>query len=74
MGDARNVQIGLIALKKSLDLTPMLWLRDEFEQAIHSQPAHLPGGGHYRLEFCQFPEVLGGCCEDKFVLNAAWTA
>ena len=34
----------------------------------------LADGGHQRLEFCQFPEVLGGGSERKFVLDAAWAA
>ena len=32
------------------------------------------GGGHHWLKFCQFPEVLGGSCESKFVLDAAWSS
>lgn len=27
---------------------------------------------YHRLAFGQFPEVLGGCCEGKFVSDAAW--
>ncbi len=69
-----HVRFGLIALKKSADLAPVLRLPDRLERAIHSQPAHLSGDGHHRLELCQFPEVLGCGCEGKFVLNAAWTA
>ena len=34
--------------------------------------ADLCGGGDYWLELGQFSEVLGGCCEGKLVLNAAW--
>lgn len=25
-----------------------------------------------RKDLCQFAEVLGGCCEEKFVICAAW--
>lgn len=31
-------------------------------------------GGHQRLEFCEFPKVLGDCCEGKFILDAVWAA
>jgi hypothetical protein len=59
-------------LKKSADLASTLWLRDDLERAVYSLPAHLRGGGHNRFEFCEFPEVLGGCGESKFVLDTTW--
>ncbi|KIN69465.1 hypothetical protein Z948_3207 [Sulfitobacter donghicola DSW-25 = KCTC 12864 = JCM 14565] len=31
-------------------------------------------GRLHRFELCEFPEVLGGGGEGKFVLNAAWTS
>lgn len=34
----------------------------------------LAGGGHQRLAFCQFPEVLCGGSDCKFILDAAWAS
>ena len=40
-----------------------------------SQPASLSSRGWpNRLELCEFPEVLGGCCESKLILYAVWAA
>ncbi len=64
--------VGLMSLKNSLFLAVRVGLLIWFLGAICGYAAFLPCGRHRRLQFGQFPEVLGGGCEGKFVLDATW--
>jgi len=69
-----RVRKGLIPLKKPSDFERGCELRLSFDGCDRFHPGSSSCDWCRWLELCQFPEVLGGGCEGKFVLNATWAA
>jgi len=67
-------QFGLIPLKKPSDFERGCELRLSFDGCDRFHPGFSSCDWCRWLELCQFPEVLGGGCEGKFVLSATWAA
>src|SRR6056297_2853911 len=63
-----------IPLKKPSDFERGCELRLSFDGCDRFHPGFSSCDWCRWLELCQFPEVLGGGCEGKFVLNAIWAA